>query len=142
LTPFISISQIFLYTLLCKRIGSTILFFVVTVFIKRRIFLKNPQKPIPFSLIPHCIHGMSLRVDSQNGRVVTNGNFYLIILNIGSGSTVNRQIGILGTAVLINQCEIKNVKNSTRCVRIQMHKATGQHNIKTVLYKLGRLCGN
>jgi len=39
----------FLYTNLCNRGESTLLFFVVTIAIKSRLFLKNPRKPGPFS---------------------------------------------------------------------------------------------
>ncbi len=60
---------------LCKRIGSTFLFFVVTFSIKSQLFLKNP------SLFHENRTVSKERVDSQNGGLGRYyGDFHLIIL--------------------------------------------------------------
>ncbi len=58
LTSFFIHFPDFMYTHLCKRVGSTFLLFILTISIKNQLFLKNPRKPILF------YHGMSQLFES------------------------------------------------------------------------------
>ncbi len=86
-SPFVSIFRIFCTLTDAKELGLPSSFFIVTISIKSRLFLKNPLRPIPFSWILHCIHGVSRLFESTHNKidyVVTTWIFHLIILNRGS----------------------------------------------------------